>query len=129
MSLHTISFIVTAFGYSCWGFLFLTMPLAGGGLFVLGFLVIFCSPLTAAAWCLGLGSARLQWLSERLHHWGSKLFGYALRFQSWMRSSVHAGAMAVVLLAFVPLLLGGMFLGSLVVAGQASKEGPMQVLT
>merc|ERR1712151_507886 len=33
------------------------------------------------------------------------------------------------MLAFVPLLLSGMILGALVVVGQASKKGAMQVLT
>lgn len=32
-------------------------------------------------------------------------------------------------LAFVPMLIGGMFLGTLVVVGQGSKQGFMQVLT
>jgi len=35
----------------------------------------------------------------------------------------------VMLMAFLPLLCGGVFLGTLVVVGQSSKEGTMQLLT
>merc|ERR1712224_364938 len=37
--------------------------------------------------------------------------------------------MMVMMLSFLPLLVSGMFLGCLVIVGQASKSGFMQILT
>ena len=49
------------------------------------------------------------------------------RFLGWIRGGSEYVASGTMLLAFVPLLLGGMFLGVLVVVGQASKRGTLQV--
>eukprot|EP00931_Biecheleriopsis_adriatica_P073611 TRINITY_DN47861_c0_g1_i1.p1 TRINITY_DN47861_c0_g1~~TRINITY_DN47861_c0_g1_i1.p1 ORF type:complete len:633 (-),score=106.97 TRINITY_DN47861_c0_g1_i1:16-1878(-) len=127
VSLHLISFIVCAFGYGVWGFLFLSLPLAGLGFFALVFLALLSCGLWATARIASFrgASATSEALDKASEHISLKL----QRFVVWARSSGEGCASAIATLAFVPLLLGGFFLGALVVIGQASKEHVMEVLT
>lgn len=128
-SLQLLRRAVVALGYGLWGFVPLAVPLALGGLLLL---LVPC----ACCWCLGRALAMLlrcgcrgrrrrgqrgAWLLMALDRVPCALAGrlpLALPF-----------AQVVMLLAAMPLLLGGLWLGGLVAVGQASKRGAMQALT
>jgi len=127
VSLHLTSFIIAAFGYAVWGFLFFCVPLAGLGAGVLFALWLIVQSLRGLAFlCEKLKLEMMQRAVLR----ASNILGSGLqRFNAWARSSGETSSQAVMGLAFFPLLLSGFFLGGLVVIGQASKSSAMEVIT
>eukprot|EP00930_Biecheleria_cincta_P084554 TRINITY_DN74004_c0_g1_i1.p1 TRINITY_DN74004_c0_g1~~TRINITY_DN74004_c0_g1_i1.p1 ORF type:complete len:259 (-),score=57.57 TRINITY_DN74004_c0_g1_i1:95-805(-) len=127
VSLHIVSFIVCAFGYSVWGFLFFCLPLAGATFALLSSLWVVATMLHLLS--MLFGALRLERVRLRLQQGSISVASSLQRFVDWSRSSSKAFSMTVMGMAFLPLLLSGCFLGALVVVGQASKQSTMEVLT
>jgi hypothetical protein len=136
--LDVIRTVVIVFGYCLWGFVFISLPLAVGAFVVLGALYMLCifafglapalRALARSSCCRRTGGA----LSEA----ADALDRVKITMGTWLHSAqVYAKEGAVgfinvtMIMAFLPMLCGGMFLGTLVVIGQGSKQGAMQVLT
>mmetsp|Transcript_127342 Transcript_127342/g.284013 ORF Transcript_127342/g.284013 Transcript_127342/m.284013 type:complete len:635 (-) Transcript_127342:19-1923(-) len=141
VSMGTMSGIVMTFGYFIWGFIVLCIPLAGGGAALLGVVLLICfalaklAPLFRCAAQLKLCS---RWPSYsktmdaiadglvRTHETMEQLLEF---LHESMKKGFAGARNGVLVLAFLPMLCGGIFLGTLVVVGQGSKKGFMQVLT
>jgi len=138
--LEAMSTIVTVFGYFIWGFIFFSLPLAAGGAMLLFCLVALAQAIAVLALPLRIIAGRLPatWvrtrdtlamIAENLQHIADTLmqrFDYLKKLMTRGCTGFIHGTM---ILAFMPMLCGGIFLGTLVVVGQASKKGAMQVLT
>jgi len=126
--LHWIRDTVVSFGYTIAVMPFFAIPLAFLGLVLLG--TVLCLSGTAfqlITWPIarvlgGAVGARMDRCRAALRE---RLSGYLAVY----RRSMTTLALTVMVLAFYPLLISGMFLGSLVVVGQASKPGGMETLT
>lgn len=141
ISLHTISTVVIIFGYCIWSFALLSLPLAAIGAAMLGSLFLIGSAASALAPCLRtLGYCQcfnsFPSAKANLDHVADRLGNLKAEMQAWFNfAKLHAGRgidaikNMTMVLAFLPMLMGGMFLGTLVVVGQGSKQGTMQVLT
>jgi hypothetical protein len=143
VSLHTISSIVVVFGYLIWGFVFMSLPLAVGGMGLLGGLFCLCSLAAALAPALRMLAGSRCWrccrctgASDLLVSAANGLENLRDTMQAWLdvsRKYADKGCASfltvTMAMAFIPMLCGGMFLGTLVVVGQASKQGFMQMLT
>jgi len=139
VSLHTISGVVVVFGYFIWGFVVMSLPLAIAGAALLGGLFMLCTLVAALAPAMrflarrSICAARLAHLLsftadslENMHATMTFWFETAKEYAGKGRESAMNITMTF---AFLPMLCGGMFLGTLVVVGQGSKEGFMQMLT
>jgi hypothetical protein len=138
VSLHTISNIIVIFGYLIWSFVFMSLPLAVAGiailagLYLIGLAVSLLAPVLrklstfrcccCIAKALAIAADGLDSTKHRLDAWHETAAAYAGK-------GFENGRNMTMLFAFVPMLIGGMFLGTLVVVGQASKQGFMQLLT
>merc|ERR1712196_491399 len=113
VSLHMVSHIVVTFGYGCWGFLLISMPLALCSLAMVGVMWVSYQVIRFASFallrcCGGRGCA--QRIAVCLESADSA-------FQTKLRLLIgmllvggHSLFSGVMLLAFWPLLLGGMLL-------------------
>lgn len=140
VSLHAMSGIVIVFGYLIWSFVFMSLPLAVAGALLLTGLFILGSASASLAWPLRRLAAVQHPRLSRLADASGRLAIRLDRMQVWLNKALEdTQAMlgrgkdgfknVTMTLAFVPMLCGGIFLGTLVVVGQASKQGALQVLT
>eukprot|EP00747_Dinoflagellata_sp_TGD_P180920 gnl/TRDRNA2_/TRDRNA2_34180_c1_seq1.p1 gnl/TRDRNA2_/TRDRNA2_34180_c1~~gnl/TRDRNA2_/TRDRNA2_34180_c1_seq1.p1 ORF type:complete len:466 (+),score=61.78 gnl/TRDRNA2_/TRDRNA2_34180_c1_seq1:136-1398(+) len=128
VSLQLIRGLVVAFGYCIWGFMLAMAPLGIFGAVLVGSL--FCVSGACFRCCAWPAAAcRCRRTVENLDKWRRASEQLLLRFMDIYQQSQQNVMRFTMLLAFLPLLLGGMFLGTLVVVGQASKQGEMQVIT
>jgi hypothetical protein len=132
VSLHAMSTIVLVFGYCIWGFIFVSFPLATVGLGVLLSLLILTGIAASLAPILRATCSRsdvaLQ-VADGLEHSRDAMMQTIASLKALCNAGFQHMMRVIMLMAFVPLLCGGVFLGTLVVVGQGSKEGTMQVLT
>eukprot|EP00928_Gymnodinium_smaydae_P068235 TRINITY_DN5130_c0_g1_i4.p1 TRINITY_DN5130_c0_g1~~TRINITY_DN5130_c0_g1_i4.p1 ORF type:complete len:505 (-),score=56.13 TRINITY_DN5130_c0_g1_i4:297-1811(-) len=120
--------IIVWFGYCIAVIPFFAIPLALIGLAILGSL----GCLTGVCYQLiATPLARLRGESSRqtMDNWQGRTVARLRGFLEMYSRSVQNLASLVLTLAFVPLLLSGMLLGSLVIVGQASKPGGSQIIT
>eukprot|EP00929_Paragymnodinium_shiwhaense_P061252 TRINITY_DN30585_c0_g1_i1.p1 TRINITY_DN30585_c0_g1~~TRINITY_DN30585_c0_g1_i1.p1 ORF type:complete len:681 (-),score=96.47 TRINITY_DN30585_c0_g1_i1:99-2141(-) len=142
VSMSVMSLVVITFGYLIWGFIFVTLPLGAAGFVILMLVAAVCwvqlqllCPLLryiAASYARRnrpLSTTAFSEMASRLERGSTYMLQVAASVHKQMQSGRREFLKATMVLAFVPMLLAGMFLGTLVVAGQASKQGPMKVLT
>jgi len=135
-NLKIVSTIVITFGYFIWGFIFLSLPLALAAVVMLGGVLLVVVALAGLAPVLRLMgrqiprcSSMLSEAAEGLERLRMRATDTLERWQKLATKSVWHAVSATMVLAFLPMLCAGIFLGTLVVIGQGSKEGAMQVLT
>jgi len=128
VSLHLIRDVVVWFGYCTWGLLLFSAPLALGGMILTLLITVVtgatCMIVSVPVRCLCGTEATEQFQAHR----------YRLMRKVWWLwdayvASAHSVVTLCMMVAFAPLLVVGMFLGSLVVAGQMSKKDVMQMVT
>lgn len=138
VSLDTISTLVVSFSYFVWGAVFLPFPLAAGGIaLLLGALAAAgAAALTAPALrcctpgcCWGQRGAACMAAADGLESARESISKALRNVRAMMWQGLEGIAEATILLTFLPAIFGGIFLGTLVVIGQGSKEGAMQSLT
>lgn len=135
--LGVIRTVVIVFGYCLWGFVFISVPLAVGALLFLGALYMLCifalgfAPvLRALARCSCCRPSRaLSEAADALDRFKITMGRWLESAQVYAKETTSGFINATMIMAFLPMLCGGMFLGTLVVIGQGSKQGAMQVLT
>mmetsp|Transcript_33030 Transcript_33030/g.60559 ORF Transcript_33030/g.60559 Transcript_33030/m.60559 type:complete len:647 (+) Transcript_33030:79-2019(+) len=128
VSLHLIRDVVVWFGYCVWGLLLFSAPLALGGMVLTLFLTCMsgatCLVLSVPIQCC-CGSE----VAARFHSFRLSVMQKVWWVWDGYVASTHSIVNLCMMVAFAPLLLVGMFLGSLVVAGQLSKQDTMQIIT
>jgi hypothetical protein len=144
VSISVIRDIIVPFGYCIWGFILACIPCA-----------VFGAALVCMTGVLGAGCGRcvncmtgvcvsscgggnpnnhpgpgcVVRCGERLEVCRIRLRSCTERVTACWKRFTTSGFEFVLTLAFLPLLLSGIFLGMLVVIGQGSKHGLMNVLT
>lgn len=120
--------IIVTFGYCIWGFLVAMIPLSLVGVVLLG--MVSCIGIVFIHLLVGpTRRLRGDQAARDLEQWRVAAEGKAKALFKWYTQSMHTILIGFVVFSFIPLLLSGMFLGTLVVVGQASKQGAMQILT
>jgi len=128
VSLHVIRGLIVWFGYCIWGLLVLCVPLAVLGAIILFFLACF-SQAAANALVLPIRCCCGRTAAAMFDDMRETLNGKLMQAYESYQNGTAGLANGFILVSFVPLLFIGMFLGVLVVVGQGSKSGFMQILT
>lgn len=128
VSLHVIRGLIVWFGYCIWGLLVLCVPLAVIGAVILFFLACF-SQGVANALVLPIRCCCGRTAATMFDDMRETLNGKLMQAYSSYQNGTAGIANGFILVSFIPLLCIGMFLGLLVVVGQGSKSGFMQILT
>lgn len=114
--------VIIPFGYALWSFVLCCIPLG-----LIGFALVFVT------WALGRGCGGCVKCATKFYpRCGTMLTASqecSKKLASYWQAGTRSTCQSFLVMAFLPLLLGGMFLGTLVVVGQGSKHGAMQILT
>jgi len=130
--LSAMSTVVIVFGYLIWAFMFVSLPLAligGGLLIVLSLMTLAAASLAQALRCVFRNSQIVQQAADGLESLQQWMVQTLVKLKSLFGQGFQNTIHVTMMMAFLPMLCAGIFLGTLVVVGQGSKKGVMQVLT
>ena len=143
VSVGIIRDLIVPWGYCIWSLLLACVPLAACGAVILGIPFVLGKVLGGCAvCCTRLGACEAIYSRGgsdpdpdperehgRLKRFTSKMGACTSAAEGVLTKISRGGMNSVMLLSFIPMLLTGCFLGLLVVVGQGSKTGFMQVVT
>jgi hypothetical protein len=135
VSIGVIRDLIVPWGYCLWSLLLACVPLAACGAIILGIPFVLTKIIRASgACCARLGAcevffSRVGCENDRLERFTTKIGACTSAAEGAFTKVSRGGMHSVMTLSFIPMLLTGCFLGLLVVIGQGSKSGFMQVVT
>ena len=125
-SIAVIRDLIVPWGYVVWSLIFACLPLAVCGALLLAIPWLLGHTIGVCGICCTAIAARTD---GDVDEFSARTLAITGAAEAWLEKITKQGLNSFMFLSFLPMLCAGCFLGLLVVVGQGSKQGFMQVVT